>query len=108
MSEPVPVELDAPEPRLLRNADFALAAALLAVMCVLIVPLPTVILDVSLAVNLSLAVLILIITLSLRQPLEFSTFPSLLLFTTLARLSLNVATTRLILSDGHAGQVIQA
>src|SRR5262245_24098023 len=77
-------------------------------MCVLIVPMPTVLLDISLAVNLSLAVLILIITLSCRQPLEFSTFPSLLLFTTLARLSLNVATTRLILSDGHAGRVIQS
>jgi flagellar biosynthesis protein FlhA len=103
-----PTEIVEPESRLLRNADFALAAVLLAVMCVLIVPMPTVLLDISLAVNLSLAVLILIITLSCRQPLEFSTFPSLLLFTTLARLSLNVATTRLILSDGHAGRVIQS
>jgi flagellar biosynthesis protein FlhA len=108
VSAETPADVALPESRLLRNADFALAAALLAVMCVLIVPLPTVVLDVALAVNLSLAVLILIITLSLRQPLEFSTFPSLLLFTTLARLSLNVATTRLILSDGHAGQVIHA
>jgi flagellar biosynthesis protein FlhA len=106
VTQSIPNELG--ESRLLRNADFALAAGLLAVMCVLIVPLPTILLDISLAVNLSLAVLILIITLSCRQPLEFSTFPSLLLFTTLARLSLNVATTRLILSDGHAGRVIQS
>ncbi len=97
-----------PEPALLRNADYALAGALLAVLCVLLVPLPTPVLDLALVVNVSTALLILVITLSCRQPLDFSTFPSLLLFTTLTRLSLNVASTRLILSKGHAGSVIQA
>ncbi len=84
-----------------------LALGLVAILATLIIPLPTVILDMLLACSISLAIAILIITLSSKEPLELSTFPSLLLFTTLFRLSLNVASTRLILLDGDAGKIIQ-
>jgi len=97
-----------PERGIFRHAEVALAGALLAILCTLLVPLPAMLIDVALAINLSLSVLILVITLSCRAPLEFSTFPSLLLFTTLFRLSLNVASTRSILMKGSAGHVIQA
>ncbi|MEM6749893.1 MAG: flagellar biosynthesis protein FlhA [Planctomycetota bacterium] len=84
---------------------------------VIVVPLPTMLLDVLIAANLALATLILMTTIFVRSPLEFSVFPSLLLFTTLARLVLNIATTRLILSpeansaaeaSASAGRVIEA
>ena len=95
-------------PRLLRNADLLLAGAVLAILGTLIVPLPTPLLDAALVLNLGGGTLILLLTLSCRRPLDFSTFPSLLLFTTLSRLALNVASTRLILLDGEAGAVIEA
>ncbi|HYC76487.1 MAG TPA: flagellar biosynthesis protein FlhA [Planctomycetota bacterium] len=95
-------------PKLLKNADFLLAAGVLGILATLIVPLPTFVLDGALAANLGLGVLILLLSLACRQPLDFSTFPSLLLFTTLGRLALNVASTRLILLDGNAGSVIEA
>ncbi|MBN1359545.1 MAG: flagellar biosynthesis protein FlhA [Sedimentisphaerales bacterium] len=84
-----------------------LAIGLVAVLATLIIPLPTAILDMLLACSISLAIAVLIITLSSREPLELSTFPSLLLFVTLFRLSLNVASTRLILLQGNAGKIIQ-
>ena len=75
----------------------------------LILPLPTFLLDVLLVLNISLSVVILLITMNIRDALEFSIFPSLLLITTLFRLGLNVSSTRLILSNGgFAGQVIKA
>ncbi|NRA94601.1 MAG: flagellar biosynthesis protein FlhA [Planctomycetes bacterium] len=91
-----------------RNSDLFLAAGMLGVLFVLLVPLPSFILDFAITINLSCALMILIITLTVREPLEFSTFPSLLLFTTLYRLALNVASTRLILLNGDAGDVIRA
>ena len=81
---------------------------------VLIIPVPAVVLDLLLAANVTASVLILLTTISVRKPLDFSTFPSLLLVTTLIRLVLNVASTRLILSQAHsagigaAGAVIEA
>ncbi len=84
-----------------------LAIGLVAVLATLIIPLPTAILDMLLACSISLAIAVLIITLSTKEPLELSTFPSLLLFVTLFRLSLNVASTRLILLQGDAGKIIQ-
>jgi flagellar biosynthesis protein FlhA len=84
-----------------------LAIGLVAVLATLMIPLPTAILDMLLACSISLAIAVLIITLSSREPLELSTFPSLLLFVTLFRLSLNVASTRLILLQGDAGKIIQ-
>jgi flagellar biosynthesis protein FlhA len=95
-------------PKLLRNSDVLLAGAVLAVLATLVVPLPTFLLDGALVMNLGGATLILLLTLSCKRPLDFSTFPALLLFTTLARLALNVASTRLVLLDGDAGAVIEA
>jgi len=89
------------------HSNIILALGLVAILATLIVPLPTMVLDLLLACSISLALAILIVTLSSREALELSTFPSLLLFTTLFRLSLNVASTRLILLQGNAGKIIQ-
>ncbi len=89
------------------NINIVLAVGMVVVLATLIVPLPTPLLDMLLACSISLAVAILIITLSSKEALELSAFPSLLLFTTLFRLSLNVASTRLVLLQGYAGKIIQ-
>ncbi len=89
------------------QSNWILAFGLVAILATLLVPLPTLILDTLLACSISLAIAVLIITLASKEALELSTFPSLLLFTTLFRLSLNVASTRLILLQGDAGKVIQ-
>ncbi|MHC4346276.1 MAG: FHIPEP family type III secretion protein, partial [Planctomycetota bacterium] len=78
-----------------------MALGLVTILATLVIQLPTPILDMLLACSISLAVAVLIITLSSKEPLELSTFPSLLLFVTLFRLSLNVASTRLILLQGN-------
>ena len=91
-----------------RHADLFLAAGMLGILFILLVPLPAFLLDLAITINLAAALMVLIITLTVREPLDFGTFPSLLLFTTLYRLALNVASTRLILLDGSAGEVIQA
>jgi flagellar biosynthesis protein FlhA len=80
-----------------------LAIAVLGVLAILILPLPAFALDILLAFNIAISVLILLVALSLERPLDFSVFPSLLLITTLFRLGLNVATTRLILLKGGEG-----
>ena len=92
--------------RMLEHSDSALALGVVAVLAVLVIPLPPMLLDVLLTVNISLALIILMVVLSCREALDFSTFPSILLFTTLLRLSLNVASTRLILLKAYAGDVI--
>src|ERR1700722_12952181 len=84
-----------------RLQDLVFPVAMIASVLVIMVPLPTPVMDVLLACNISLSVIVLLTTIYIRTPLEFSIFPSLLLATTLARLVLNVATTRLILT--HAG-----
>jgi flagellar biosynthesis protein FlhA len=94
-------------------AEAILALAVLGVLAILIVPLPPAILDGLLALNVAIAVLMLLVSLGLQKPMEFSVFPALLLLTTLFRLALNVATTRLILLEGGkgagaAGHVIEA
>jgi flagellar biosynthesis protein FlhA len=97
-----------------RGSDLILPLAMIASVLVILVPLPPALLDVLLAGNITIAVLILLTTIYVRAPLDFSIFPSLLLATTLARLVLNVASTRLILTragtDGldAAGSVITA
>ena len=85
-----------------RGQDLILPIAIIASVLVIMVPLPPALLDVLLSANITVAVLVLLTTIYVRQPLEFSVFPSMLLATTLARLVLNVATTRLILT--RAGQ----
>jgi flagellar biosynthesis protein FlhA len=84
-----------------------LAAGLVTILATLIIPLPTPMLDMLLACSISLAIAVLIVTLSSKEALELSAFPSLLLLVTLFRLSLNVASTRLILLQGNAGKIIQ-
>ncbi|MBP6444941.1 MAG: FHIPEP family type III secretion protein, partial [Gemmatimonadales bacterium] len=78
------------------------------IVALLIVPLPPILLDGLLALSIALSVLVLLVTLGTRDPIDFSGFPSLLLLLTLFRLGLNVSTTRLILADGYAGEVINA
>ncbi|MBM2814856.1 MAG: Flagellar biosynthesis protein FlhA [Ignavibacteria bacterium] len=91
-----------------RNPDVALAAGVLMILGLLIIPLPPMMLDMLLAVNIALSVLIILVAVNLVSPLEFSAFPTILLITTLFRLGLNVASVRLILSEAHAGYIIQA
>jgi flagellar biosynthesis protein FlhA len=103
----------ATEPKLsastvLQRSELLLSVALLGLLVVFLVPLPTFLLDLLLAFNLAATILLLLITLTVRQPLEFSTFTSLLLLMTLYRLALNVATTRLILLNAYAGEIVLA
>jgi flagellar biosynthesis protein FlhA len=83
--------------------DMTLALGVGALLIVLVVPLPTMLLDASLAISITISVLVLMVALFLRRPLDFTSFPTLLLLTTLLRLALNVATTRTILTHGHEG-----
>jgi flagellar biosynthesis protein FlhA len=94
--------------KLLKYADLWLIFALFGTILLLILPVPPLLLDMLLAVSISLSLLTLLVILYLRQPAEFTVFPTLLLFVTLFRLALNVASTRLILLDGYAGHIIQA
>ncbi|KAF0674623.1 flagellar biosynthesis protein FlhA [Profundibacterium mesophilum] len=87
----------------LANRDIGFAVGVAMVLAVLFVPLPPVMLDLGLAISLSISALILMVALWIPRPLEFNSFPQLLLVVTLLRLSLNVASTRLILSEGHTG-----
>ena len=91
-----------------RNTDLVLVLLVVGILTVLFVPIPSGLLDFLILTNVSFALLILLLTFYIGRPVEFSTFPSLLLIATLFRLSLNVATTRLILSDADAGRVIAA
>ncbi len=85
------------------GTDIGLAIGVMALLSVLILPLPTMILDFGLAISITASVLVLMVAMFLSRPLDFTSFPTLLLLTTLLRLSLNVATTRLILSHGNEG-----
>lgn len=89
--------------RFTKNMDLFVAFGLLVVLGVMLIPLPPILLDITLTFSLSLSLLILLVAVYIKKPLEFSVFPSLLLMTTLYRLALNVATTRLILTHGHQG-----
>lgn len=91
----------------IKHSNIIMAAGLMVVLATLLIRLPTPLLDVLLACSISLSVAVLIITLSSKEALELSTFPSMLLFATLFRLSLNVASTRLILLEANAGRIIQ-
>jgi len=98
---------------LFKRGDIALAIGIMTILVVLILPLPPVLLDLFLAVSIILSVLILMTSLFIHAPLEFSAFPTVLLIATMLRLALNLASTRLILARGHegtaaAGHVIEA
>lgn len=97
----------------LKKGEVAFALALISILVVLVLPMPKALLDVLLAISLLVSVLVLMTALYIEKPLDFSAFPTVLLVTTMLRLSLNVASTRLILSHGHeglsaAGEVIRA
>lgn len=91
-----------------RNRDLALVGCMILILVVLFAPVPPVVLDLAILMNFGLALTILLLTFYVAKPIDFSTFPSLLLIATLFRLALNVATTRLILSQAYAGEVIDA
>jgi flagellar biosynthesis protein FlhA len=87
------------------GSDVGLAFGVICLLSVLVLPLPTLVLDLGLAASITMAVLVLMVAMFLQRPLDFTSFPTLLLLTTLLRLSLNVATTRLILAHGNEGQL---
>ena len=100
-------------PEIFKRGDIALALGVIAILVVLLLPMPTWLLDFSLAISITFSLVILMTVLFIQNPLELNTFPTLLLIATMLRLALNLASTRLILADGHtggaaAGQVIQA
>jgi flagellar biosynthesis protein FlhA len=87
-----------------KRSDLGLALGLIAILIVLILPMPRWLMDISLALSFTFSVLILMTVLFIGRPLDFSTFPTVLLISTMLRLALNLASTRLILSHGHEGQ----
>ena len=93
--------------RMSRNSDVILAVGLATILATLVLPLPTFLLDLLLSFSIAIALATMLVVLSTRESIELSTFPSLLLFLTLFRLSLNVASTRLILLNGDAGRIIE-
>lgn len=90
-----------------RYTDIALVAGIVAIIALMIVPLPSWAIDVLVAVNISGGILLLLLAIYIANPLEFSVFPSVLLISTLFRLALSIATTRMILLHGEAGHIIQ-
>ncbi|RJO71074.1 MAG: flagellar biosynthesis protein FlhA [Myxococcales bacterium] len=109
----LPPAVNAQLSKLAQRGDILFAVGVVAILSVLILPLPKWLLDISLAFSLTLSVLILMIALFINRPLDFSAFPTVLLIATLIRLALNLASTRLILAEGHtgtaaAGHVIEA
>ena len=109
-ASPLPILMGS---RKIYPADLYLGAGVVSILLVMILPLPALLLDLLLSMSITFSLMILLTSLYIKTPLEFSTFPSLLLVTTLFRLSLNIATTRLILLRGHggiaaAGHVIQS
>src|SRR3990167_6996172 len=116
MSETVLKSFSLPSPSAIRSlarSDVLLAAAILSMLALLVLPVPRFLLDLLLALSITLSVTVLMTALFTKKALEFSTFPAILLISTIFRLGLNVASTRLILADGHqgpdaAGRVIEA
>lgn len=90
------------------NIDVLMAFVVIAIVLMIIIPLPSILLDVLLAFNITVSVVIILLTLFTTEVLQFSVFPTLLLITTLFRLALNISSSRLILRDGYAGEVINA
>ena len=86
----------------------AVPIGVVAIVLMLVVPLPAALIDMLLAINITASLLILLVAMQIKKPLDFAVFPSLLLVATLFRLSLNVSSTRLVLTDGYAGKVIEA
>jgi len=94
--------------RIFSNSDIVLAVAVVAIVAMMVIPLPPMLLDMLITLNIAMAVTIVLVSLYMQQPLDFSVFPSLLLILTLFRLGLNISSTRLILLTANAGNVITA
>ena len=124
MSDPMPAAAGGPKAgfnlpsmgqmgAMAKRPDLLLAIAVMGILVVLIFPMPAVLLDLLLAISIIVSVLILMTSLFIEDPLEFTVFPTILLISTMLRLALNLASTRLILGHGHegtsaAGHVIEA
>ena len=93
---------------LLKNNDIVLAVGLVTIVAMMVLPIPPAILDILLTVNIAFSIIVLLVCLYTKEPLEYSTFPTILLIATLFRLGLNVSSTRLILLYGEAGNVIHS
>jgi flagellar biosynthesis protein FlhA len=91
-----------------RLGQFGVPAGVIAIVVMMVVPLPTFLLDMLLATNITGALLVLLVAMFVKKPLDFSSFPSLLLIATLFRLALNISVTRLVLLHGFAGNVVQS
>jgi len=92
----------------LHRSDALLAGAVVGIVAMMIIPLPPTLLDILIVLNITFSLTILLVSLNIREPLEFSAFPPLLLIATLFRLGLNVSAARLVLLNAHAGEVINA
>ncbi|MEM7288878.1 MAG: FHIPEP family type III secretion protein, partial [Pseudomonadota bacterium] len=86
------------------SRDVIFAFGILVILALLFLPIPTILIDFGLAVSIAFSVLILMVVLWIQKPLDFSSFPTILLIATMLRLSLNISTTRLILSEGDKGE----
>lgn len=107
MASPISINFKAIK-ELFSLADVLVAVLLIAIIGMMIVPLPTIVLDLLITTNIAFALTILLVAMYLKEPLDFAAFPSMLLIITLYRLSLNIAASRLILLQGNAGEVITA
>ncbi len=94
--------------QLLYRTDVLVSSGIILILMIMIIPLPAPFLDFFLAINISLSIIVMLVAFYTLKPLEFAVFPGMLLILTLFRLSLNVATTRLILGQGYAGKLIEA
>ncbi len=108
MNAPVVSPVPNPVTALLKRADLVFTAGLFLTILLLLVPIPALLLDTFLALNLGLSMLVLLAIIYVKDPPEFSSFPTLLLALTLFRLALNISTTRQVLVQGYAGEVIEA
>ena len=91
-----------------KNTDIIFALMVVGIIVMFIIPLPTMLLDMLLAANITFSMVVILVSIYTTEPLDLSVFPSLLLFATLFRLGLNVSTTRLILGQGYAGEIIMS
>jgi flagellar biosynthesis protein FlhA len=94
--------------KLVYNLDIIFALAIVGIVIMFIIPLPTIVMDLLLTANIAFSMMVILVSVYITEPLEVSVFPSLLLFATLFRLGLNVSTTRLILGEGYAGEIIMS
>ncbi|GIH81481.1 flagellar biosynthesis protein FlhA [Planobispora longispora] len=89
-------------------SQLAVPIGVVMIVVMMVVPMPTVLLDMLIAANITIALIVVVVSMNVKRPLEFSSFPALLLVLTLFRLALNISATRLVLVDGYAGKVIEA